>query len=162
MGRLNKNSHLRIVSDVALVLEEDLKLVHPIVKQLIYKKLVPNLSLAGRLKHFHKNWGLITGNQDILAWIKGFKIPFLSQPVQDYVPRIFEMGKSQKELVQAEIETILRKRAISQIDHAQGEFISWLLLVKKKDGGQRPVINLKNLNFFGYYEHFKIESLNSV
>ena len=65
MGRLNKNFHLRIVSDVALVLEEDLKLVHPIVKQLIYKKVLPNLSLAGRLKHFHKNWGLITGDQDI-------------------------------------------------------------------------------------------------
>ena len=32
MVRLNKHSHLRIVSDVTLVLEENLKVVHPIVK----------------------------------------------------------------------------------------------------------------------------------
>ena len=55
MVRLNKNPHLRIASDVALVLEEYLKPVRPIVKQLFYKNVLPNLSLAGRLKHFHKN-----------------------------------------------------------------------------------------------------------
>ena len=95
MVRLSKSPHLRIASDVALVLEEDLKLVHPIVKRLFYKKVLPNLPLTGRLKHFHKNWELITGDPNILALIKGFKIPFLSQPVQDYVSRISEMSKAQ-------------------------------------------------------------------
>ena len=32
MVRLNKNSYVRIVTDAALVLKEDLKLVHPIIK----------------------------------------------------------------------------------------------------------------------------------
>ena len=59
----------------------------------------------------------MTRDRDILALIKGFKIPFLSQPVRGYVPRIFEMSKAQRELVQAEIGTMLKKRAISQIDH---------------------------------------------
>ena len=81
MVRLNKNPRLRIVSDFALVLEEDLKLVRPIVKRLFYKKVLPNLSLAGRPKHFHKNWELITGDPDILVLIKTFKTPILSQPV---------------------------------------------------------------------------------
>ena len=56
MVRLNKNSHLRIASDVALVLKEDLKLIHSIVKRLLYKKVLTNLPPAGRLKHFHQNW----------------------------------------------------------------------------------------------------------
>ena len=34
--------------------------------------------------------------------------------------------------------------------------------MEKKDGGQRPVINLKSLNFFVPYEHFKMETLNSL
>ena len=55
---------------------------------------------------------------------------------------------------------MLRKGAISQIDHTLGEFISSLFLVDKKGGGQLPVINLKNLIFFVPYEHFKMESLN--
>ena len=76
------------------------------------------------------------------------------------MPRIPEMSKEQSELVQAEIEKILRKETISQIDHAQGEFISLLFLVEKKDRGQHPRINLENLNFFVYYGHFKMKSLN--
>ena len=60
MVRLNTNPYLRIVSDVALVLEEALKLVDSIVKKLFYRKFLPNLPLAGRPKHFHKNWELIT------------------------------------------------------------------------------------------------------
>ena len=43
MVRLSKNTNLRIVSDVALILEEDLKLVHPIVKPLFYKKFLQTL-----------------------------------------------------------------------------------------------------------------------
>ena len=148
MVRLNKNPQLRVALDVALVLEEDLKLVHPIVKRLFYKKVSLNLLLARRFKHFHKNWELITRDPDILALIKGFKIPFLSQPVQNYVPRIPEMSKVQRELVRAEIKTMLRKGAIFQIDHTQGEFINSLFLVEKKDQGQRPVIRaLQNEKF---------------
>ena len=70
------------------------------------------------------------------------------------MPRIPEISKAQRELVQAEIETMLRNETISQIDHTQGEFLSSLFLVEKEDGGQRPVINLENLNFFVTYEHF--------
>ena len=58
MVRLNKNLHFRIVADVALVLEEDLKLAHPILKRFSYKKVLPNFPLAERLKHFYKNWEL--------------------------------------------------------------------------------------------------------
>ena len=117
MVRLNTNSYLRIVSDVALVLEEALKLVDSIVKKLFYRKFLPNLPLAGRPKHFHKNWELITENPDTLVLIKGFKRPFLGQPVQDYLLRIPELSKAQRELVQAEIETMLRKEALSQTGH---------------------------------------------
>ena len=147
MVRLNKNPHLRIALEVALALEEELNLVHPIVKRLFHKKVLPNLPLVGRLKHFHKNWELITRDPDILALIKLFKIPFLSQHVQDYVLRIPKMSKAQRKLVQAEIETMPRKGAISQKDHTQGEFINSLFLVEKKDGGQRPVITFKSLKF---------------
>lgn len=92
----------------------------------------------------HKNWELITGDPDILALIKSFIILFLYQPVQDNVPRVPGMSKAQRELVQAEEETMLKKRTISQIDQIQGEFISLLFFVERKDGDQRSVINLKN------------------
>ena len=58
------------------------------------------------------------------------------------------MNKAQKELIQVEKEVKLKKRAISQVDHMQGKFISSLFLSEKKDQGQSPMINLKNVNFF--------------
>ena len=45
-------------------------------------------------------------------------------------------------------------------NHLEGEFISNLFLVEKKDGGKRPVINLKHLSQFISYQHFQMEGLH--
>ena len=37
-----------------------------------------------------------------------------------------------------------------------------MLVVPKKDGGQRPVINLKYLNRYVKLEHFKMEGLHTI
>ena len=44
----------------------------------------------------------------------------------------------------------------------EGSFFSTLFLVPKKDGGQRPVINLKNLNSFINAPHFKMEGIHTL
>jgi hypothetical protein len=41
-------------------------------------------------------------------------------------------------------------------------FLSTLFLVPKKDGGQRPVINLKQLNGFVQAPHFKMEGIHTL
>ena len=59
------------------------------------------------------------------------------------------------------------KRNVEEGSHqksstSKGEFVSNLFLVKKKDGAQRPVINLKQLN--GYIPNcpFKMEGLQNL
>ena len=55
---------------------------------------------------------------------------------------------------------MLRKGAIHLVHSKESQFLSNLFLVPKKDGGKRPVINLKALNSFIPYSHFKMEGMH--
>ena len=44
----------------------------------------------------------------------------------------------------------------------KGESISNIFLVEKKDVGKRPVINLKHLNQFVTFQHFKLEGFHCL
>ena len=55
---------------------------------------------------------------------------------------------------------MLEKGAIRGAIHCKDQFVSQLFLVSKKDGGQRPAINLKDLNIFTPCKHFKMERLH--
>ena len=57
---------------------------------------------------------------------------------------------------------MLREGAIQQVKSEPGEFLSNLFLVNKKDEGHRPIINLKFLNSFIPYQHFKMEGMHLI
>ena len=43
--------------------------------------------------------------------------------------------------------------------HCEGEYISNRFIRQKKDGSYRLILNLKNLNQFVQYHHFKMEKV---
>ena len=55
---------------------------------------------------------------------------------------------------------MMAKGAIQEASRRGKGFISNVFLVHKKDGGQRPVINLKKLNEYVHTEHFKMEGIH--
>ena len=73
-----------------------------------------------------------------------------------------KMSKEEKSLVEKKIQELLRKGAITHTNHRKNEFVDNAFLRKKKDGRYRSAINLKLLNQFLEYYHFKTESLNPV
>ena len=79
-----------------------------------------------------------------------------------FSPKPQQWNKDQKELVDLEVKEMLGKRGISIFSHQEGEFLSEIFRAGKKDGGSRPVINLKNLNKFVPYRHFKMEGLHCL
>ena len=61
-----------------------------------------------------------------------------------------------------EIAKLVLKGVLIESSHEQGEFLSTVFLRPKKDGTHRLILNLKNLNKFVTYHHFKMESLKQV
>ena len=58
--------------------------------------------------------------------------------------------------------TELTSKGAIEVGTYPGQFVSTLFLVPKKDGRQRPVINLKRLNTFVRTEHFKMEGIHTL
>ena len=87
-------------------------------------------------------------------------VSLLQEPKQMYSPKSRKWNKDQKELIDLEVKEMLEKGAISKVSHEEEKFLSEIFLVRKKDWGNKPVINLKNLNKFVPYQHFKMADLH--
>ena len=121
-----------------------------------------SLPFAGRIKHFWKNWAVLTENKWVLQATQGLKIDFAKRPHQRCMPNSPVFSRKEQSLLEKEIQAMLDKKAISELKQpgTEDDFYSNLFLVPKKDGGQRLVINLKSLNEFVKTEHFKMEGIH--
>jgi hypothetical protein len=73
------------------------------------------------------------------------------------------MSKEMAEVCDKEVKDLLAKRAIAEVTDDSAGFVCSFFCIKKKQAGQfRPIVNLKPLNKFIRYQHFKMENLESV
>ena len=75
------------------------------------------------------------------------------------LPDLCQLTKKASNQVDQEVPGMSKKGAIVVSDPKEDQFLSSLFLVKKKDGGNCPVVNLKDLNRNIPYQHFKMEGL---
>ena len=119
-------------------------------------------SVAGRLKFFLDFWEKLTNDPYILSVISGLQIPFESLPVQTKYPPEIRCSSIEKDAIDREIEKFIDKGIIHTVLPCEGQFISQIFPRPKKSGGVRIILNLSNLNLDVQYEHFKMETLQSV
>ena len=72
------------------------------------------------------------------------------------------MGNTEANAVDTEITKLLAKEVIINSHHEDGEFISNIFLRLKPNGTYRLILNLKHLNEFVEYHHFKIDSIHTA
>ena len=90
--------------------------------------------VAGRLSLFLTNWAVLTTDKWVIEAVKGFQIPFITQPIQEHRPNPAVYSAEQSLLMQEEVSTLLEKGAVIRVDNPQpqGNFYSTLFLVPKK------------------------------
>ena len=87
----------------------------------------------------------------------GYRLELLAIPSQLRSPHPIPLGETKQIQVSGEIEKPCAKQAVVKVRPTKGQFLSQLFLVPKKDGSQRPVINLKPLN-----QKFKMEGAKLI
>ena len=123
--------------------------------------LSPDL-VGARIKLFGNAWRAISKDPWILSVVeRGFFIDFVSRPLQKTEPPESVMGQQMEAVCAEEVASLLRKGAIMEATETPG-FFSNIFAIPKKNGGFRPIINLRNLNRHIRYEHFKMEGLDVV
>ena len=142
----------------------------PQVAETIKRKIMPLAaaptllqSFAGRVSLFLSNCKALTSDPWVIQTIeRGYAIPLTTAPVQQSLPHPPHLPTREASLLEEEIQLLLEKQAVQEVPASTKGFYSNMFMVPKKDGGQRPVINLKHLNRFGKSEHFKMEGLHTV
>ncbi|KAI2655953.1 Transposon Tf2-6 polyprotein [Labeo rohita] len=127
--------------------ETSLERLVPLVDHLAAWKLLPNVSA----------WVLRTVE-------KGYSIQFGAQtpPFDRVLPTL--VGPEQALVMEQEVETLLRKEAIEVVpphDRESG-FYSRYFIVPKKDGGLRPIVDLRRLNRSVMRLKFKMLTVKQV
>ena len=117
---------------------------------------------GGKVKDFYSNWTIITSDYWILNTVCGYSIEFDSAPQQNPAIPSLNFSKHEKQLVDIEIEKLLVKNVISEVQHVPWEFISNIFLRPKKDGSHRVIFSVKDLNNYIEYHHFKMDTLRTA
>ena len=128
-----------------------------------------DLEVGARLSHFVSAWSSFTSDPWVLSVIsEGYYIDFVEHPVQFSFPPDCVMSNEMSAVCDQEIQALLAKKAIFPISRPVDGFVSNMFAFKKKKEKEedpqlwRLIINLKRLNSFVVYEHFKMEGLDLV
>ena len=114
-------------------------------------------ALARGVSHLSRIGEIISQDAWVLNCVRGYTINLLSKP-----PKELNFSKEETLNLSKEVQNMVEKNAISRVYKEQEGFQSQLFVVRKKDGGQRPIINLKKLNSFVQTEHFKMKGIHML
>ena len=129
----------------------------------LLSQLVLNFK-AGCVKEHITNWKAVTTDPVILDAIQHHHIEFEGhcRPVQATQPRQIIFSSADKDIINLEIAKLLTKGVIEPSKPSDGDFISTIFVRPKKDGSHRLILNLKPLNEFVAYYHFKMDTIHDA
>lgn len=92
----------------------------------------------------------------------GYRIEFTHPPIQDKFLSEILMDEEKSAICNTKVKALFRKGAIVVAPDNDGFIINLFIVPQKTRGKFRPFFNLKNLNLFVSYEHFKMEGINNL
>ena len=101
-------------------------------------------------------------NPEVLQYVEGVNLPFVANPKQNREPKSLKFSKIESCLISGEVQEMLDKKAIEVVKPVQDQFVGQIFLRAKQDVGHRLLFNMKELNQFLEYLHFKMETMKDL
>ncbi len=119
------------------------------------------------LSHFIHEWERLPG---VSLWVlrtvrSGYTLQFgINLPRFDWVQLTVVNSASKASVLQQELSSLIQKGAIEEIPQLDIErgFFSRYFLVPKRDGGLRPILDLRRLNISLYKGKFKMLTMKTI
>ncbi len=118
--------------------------------------------MGGNLANSIEEWEKITHDLHILEAIIGYEIDFTDVPDEIESLREYTTSLEEASILDAEIEKLLKSGVIEKTFPEPGQVLSPIFLKEKPDGSYRMILNLKRLNEDVVYEHFKMDTLETI
>jgi len=130
-------------------------------------QLPTKVPVGARLLGFAQEWDQLTSDSFVTSIVReGYQIELLSRPPlsTDPIPMPWPRNSHKAQTLRSEIRSLVDKRAVEEMfsPRLSPGFYSHIFLVPKKDGGCRPVFNLKPLNRYVAREKFKMKTQRDV
>lgn len=123
----------------------------------------PQNFVGGKILSCRSRWRWLTKDEWILDVLEGNVLEFDSPPVQCSIPRPLIFSLTNKTALDSALQGFLQQEVI---EPCEGKitpcFYSNVFPVIKKDGTARVILNLRDLNPFVKYSHFKMDSIKDV
>ena len=117
---------------------------------------------AGRLRDHIFFWKTLTNDSRMLKMIGGCVIEFKNEPIQTYKPTGYKFSHDKKVKIDKELDKMIKKRIIEEINISDAAYISNIFTRPKSDGSLRVILDLTNLNENIEYNHFKMDNLQTA
>lgn len=117
---------------------------------------------AGRLAQFEENWRKLTSDENVLDIAFHCYVELTQEPPkQTKLPRQ-NFSAVEMEIIDKEIVNLLDMEVIEHVEFEDNQFISPIFVTPKKDGEYRMILNLKELNEYIEYHHFKMDTFETA
>ena len=120
------------------------------------------LFVAGRLKDFLHEWENLTADPKILDIVSHCHIEFDKNVPRQSFFQGSKFSETEEKIIDCEIEKLQKMQVIKEVSFDRNQIISPIFTRPKKNGEYRMILNLKLLNLFVAYHHFKMDTFESA
>ena len=117
---------------------------------------------AGAIAEHLSEWKKYTSDRGLLQVVSGCPVEFYTSPPKNTRSKAYPVSPVLSSKMNDEIQSMVSKGILKQVEFSEDLFLSPIFARVKKSGALRIILDLKMLNEYVPYKHFKMEGFENA